>query len=132
MRILIVDDDVVVRERLDNFMSRYGDCKVAIDGVEALDEFLAAHEDSKAYDLIFLDIMMPKLDGVQTLKAIREYEEQKSIDLGDRAKVIMTTALNDKKTVIKSYEIGCDAYARKPLDFEKINDVLNNLKLIES
>lgn len=130
MRILIVEDDMISRKILKRFMEEYGEVEVAINGVEALEVFLSAQKEGNPFELICLDIMMPKLDGTRVLKAIRDYEEQKFIPASSRVKIIMTTALNDKKTVMESYELGCEAYAWKPLDFDKIKEVMKTLKLI--
>lgn len=132
MRILIVEDDMASRKLLERFLSRFGTCEIAVNGLEALEAFLTAHKEKNSFSLICLDIMMPKLDGLRVLRAIRDYEEQKQLDTSARAKVIMTTALNDQKTVMESYEIGCEGYAWKPLDLDKLKEVLVNLKLIDA
>lgn len=130
MRILIAEDDFASRKFLYKFLSSYGDCDITIDGVEAVDAFQLALEENKPYDLICLDIMMPKLDGVKTLKAIREIEKQKDICGNNRVKIIMTTALNDTNSVFTSFDTGCEAYAAKPIDTAKLVEVLKKLGLI--
>lgn len=112
------------------YLARYGSCEVAVDGIEALECFLTAHKENNPFQLICLDIMMPKLDGLSTLRAIRDYESQKSLVEEKRAKIIMTTALNDQKTVTESYELGCEAFAWKPIDVTKFTEVLEKLGLI--
>lgn len=130
MRILIAEDDFASRKFLYKFLSAYGNCDITIDGVEAVDAFQLALEENRPYDLICLDIMMPKLDGVKTLKAIREIEKQKDICGNDRVKIIMTTALNDTNSVFTSFDTGCEAYAAKPIDTAKLVEVLKKLGLI--
>lgn len=130
MRILIAEDDLASRKLLQKFLSQYGECTIAVDGLEALDCFLIAQKEGTPYTLICLDIMMPKLDGIKVLKAIRDIEKQKRIEENSQAKIIMTTALNDKKTVSESYEAGCEAYAWKPIDFDKLKEVMGKLALI--
>lgn len=131
MKILIVEDDLVSRKLLQKFLSKYGTCEIAVDGMEALDAFLVAVKENDPYDLVCLDIMMPKLDGIRVLKAIRDIEAEKGIMEEDRCKIIMTTALNDKEIVMQAYELGCDAYAWKPLDLEKIREVMENLGILD-
>lgn len=77
MRILIAEDDLASRKVLYKFLSNYGECDITIDGMEALEAFMLAWDEGKPYDLICLDIMMPELDGVKTLKTIRDIENQK-------------------------------------------------------
>ena len=131
MRILIAEDDLAGRKVLQKYLSKYGECDIAVDGLEALDTFLTALSENKPYQLICLDIMMPKLDGLKVLKAIRDIEKQKEINEASRVKIIMTTALNDRKTVMESYDSGCEAYAWKPIDLAKLKEVLKKLELIE-
>lgn len=75
--------------------------------------------------------MMPKLDGLKVLKTIRDIEKQRNISDTERVKIIMTTALNDKKTVLDSYDNGCEAYAWKPIEMDKFIEVMKRLELIK-
>ena len=70
MRILLAEDNFVTRKLMVAILSQYGECDVAVDGMEAVDAFLMALEDGKPYDLICLDIMMPVMDGFQALVGI--------------------------------------------------------------
>jgi len=90
-----------------------------------------AWDEGKPYDLICLDIMMPELDGMKTLKTIRDIEKQKGVEESKRAKIIMTTALNDTGSVLGAFETGCEAYAAKPIDMKKLAEVMRKLGLIE-
>jgi len=130
MRILIVEDDLTSRKFLFKFLGRYGECDLVVDGLEAIDAFLLSMKNKSPYDLICLDIMMPKVDGITVLKSIRDFEMQKGVQEGDRVKVIMTTALAETQLVQQAFETGCDAYAAKPLDTAKITDVLQKFGLI--
>lgn len=132
MRVLIAEDDLASRKFIYKFLSAYGDCDLTVDGMEAVDAFMMALSEEEPYDLVCLDIMMPKLDGIKALKAIREIEKQKGIPIQSRVKVIMTTALNDKTTVFNTFETGCEAYASKPIDTRKFIEVLQKLGLIKT
>ena len=131
MRILIVEDDLASRRFLSKFLSTYGECDITVDGMEALEAFMIAWDEGKPYDLICLDIMMPNLDGEKTLKMIRDIEKQKGIEESERVKIIMTTALNEPDRVFKAFESGCEAYASKPINTEKLIKVLRKLDLIK-
>lgn len=130
MRILIAEDDLIERKFMQKFLSQYGECDIAVNGFEVLDLFLSALKDEKPYSLICLDIIMPKLDGLKSLKAIRDIEREKGISGNDNAKIILTTAINDKDTVMESFNSGCEAYARKPIDVDKFKEVLKKMDLI--
>jgi len=131
MKILIAEDDLTSRLFMKKYLSKYGECDVAMNGIEAIDLVMNAVETNEHYDLICLDIMMPKVDGIKTLKTIREMEKSYLKAGMKPSKVIMTTALNDKATVEEAYEHGCQAYAWKPIDVIKFNEVLKSLELIE-
>lgn len=130
MRILIAEDDFASRLFMKKFLSKYGECDVAVDGIEAIDAYLNSINEGCIYDLICLDIMMPRLDGMKALKSIREIEKQKGIETEKKVKIIMTTALNDKETVQNAYDSGCEAYAWKPIETDKFIIVMKKLGLI--
>lgn len=131
MRILIAEDDYASKVFMQRFLRSYGECDLASDGFEAVDAYLTALKEKKLYDLICLDIMMPKLDGLKVLKAIRDIEIERKLQENEKAKIIMTTALNDKESVMKAYEIGCEAYAWKPIETDKFVEVMKKLELIK-
>jgi two-component system chemotaxis response regulator CheY len=126
-RILIVEDDMVSRKFLSRFLAQYGECDMVVDGLEAIDAYMMAVKDNEPYDLICLDIMMPKIDGVKVLKAMRDLDLQNNIEPNKRSKIIMTTALGESQIVQTAFEYGCDAYASKPIDTEKFVEVLEKL-----
>ena len=127
MRILVAEDDRLSRVFLTKFLVRYGECDVAVDGIEALDCFMDAVKQKKPYDLLCLDIMMPRVDGLKVLKAIRVLEKQHELK---HTCIIMMTALADVEYVDQALELGCDAYAAKPIDTDKVETVMKNLGLL--
>ncbi len=131
MRILIAEDDMASRKFLARFLSKYGECDITVDGMEAIEAFMVSFDIDKRYDLICLDIMMPKLDGMKVLKTIREIEKQKGVPEDKLVKVIMTSALNELDIVNNSFETGSEAYATKPINTEKFEEVMKKLDLIK-
>lgn len=116
MKILIVEDDFVARRTLKEILSPYGECDVVVDGEEAIQAFQMAWEEKAPYDLICMDIMMPRLDGQESLTRIREMEKHKGVKGSDEVRVIMISALDDPKTVINAfYRGGATAYIVKPV-----------------
>lgn len=130
MRILIAEDDLMSRKFLVEFLSSYGECDQVIDGIETLDAYMIALKEKNPYSLVCLDIMIPKIDGVKVLKAIRDLETQKGILPEKRAKIIMISALPESTFVKKAYEVGCDAYIGKPIDTHKLIEYLGKLGLL--
>ena len=130
LKILIAEDDLVSRKYLNKVLNKIGECDLVVDGKEAIDAYMLAISENSAYDLICLDIMMPKIDGTKVLKTIRELEDQQGIDKEKRVKIIMTTALGETKVVQKSFDYGCNAYASKPIDVDKLMNVIKKLGLM--
>ncbi|MFZ0930123.1 MAG: sigma-54 dependent transcriptional regulator [Syntrophobacteraceae bacterium] len=118
--ILIVDDDKLLQKPLKQILSGEYDVSTAGSGEEAL-----AIIKGKPVDLMLLDIRLPGMDGLETLKAVRERDKN--------ILVIMMTAFEDIKTVITSMKTGAFDYLVKPLDMDEIEIIveraLENLKL---
>ena len=130
MKILLAEDDFATRKAMVSFLSKYGECDVTVDGMEAVDAVLMALDEDAPYDLICLDIMMPVMDGYQALIAIRKMEKQHNIPEERAAKVIMTTALNEEQNVKMAFELGCTIYSGKPIDQARFEQELKKLNLI--
>ncbi|MGD8837471.1 MAG: response regulator [Desulfobacteraceae bacterium] len=131
MRILIVEDDFISRNFLQHILSEFGQCDIAVNGREAVEAFKRSWGDSRPYDLICLDIMMPDLDGHEALGQIREFEKQMEVKSHAQTIVIMTTSLNDKKNVSDAfYKGGATSYFVKPIDRERLVEELKLLGLL--
>lgn len=103
-RILIVDDDAGIRAGLAAFLSRAGfDVQHVGDGQAALDRV-----DTLLPDLILLDVLMPRLDGRETLRRLRR--------LGNQTPVILLTQVGDAGERAMALEEGADDYINKPFD----------------
>ena len=129
MRILIAEDDYVNRRFLFKFFSQYGDCDMVVNGEEAVQAFMFSLEEGEPYELICLDIMMPKLDGLKALKMITSIEKEKEIDNEEISKKFVITALDNAKDVQNAFELGCEVYVTKPINTEKLIEVMKKLKL---
>ena len=125
MKILIADDDNAIASFLEIILSEYGECAIAKNGEEAVALFLLAHEKSEPFDVIFLDIAMPKMDGQEALKSIRQKEEELGIYPQREAVIIMATAMTTLEDRSEAFSKGrCTDYLIKPLSEEMITDKL--------
>jgi two-component system, chemotaxis family, chemotaxis protein CheY len=131
MNILIVEDDYITSQVMKEILMSFGNCEIAENGRNALELFYNALDEKTPYDLIFLDIMMPEIDGQETLQKIREIEYTHGIMGLDGVKIIMTTALDDYENITKAFKSQCEGYVVKPIDKDKIVNVLLNLNLLE-
>ncbi len=101
-KILIVDDESRMRKLIRDFLEREGyQILEAADGVEAMDLFYA----DKEIDLIILDVMMPRMDGWQVCKEVREHS---------KVPIMMLTARTEEQNELKGFELGVDEYVAKP------------------
>ena len=102
VKILVVDDESRMRKLVKDFLSREGYTVLeAADGVEAMDIF---YED-KDIAMIILDVMMPRMDGWQVCREIRE---------SSKVPVIMLTARSEERDELQGFELGVDEYISKP------------------
>jgi two-component system, chemotaxis family, chemotaxis protein CheY len=131
MRILIVDDDIVIRRVLLQVMRPYGQCDQAGNGSEAIISYVAASY-ADPYGLMLLDIEMPGIDGIQTLKTIRGIEQRCGVPTARRARIVMVTAHHERNTIIEAFRDQCEGYIVKPIvpadvvvSLAKIGIVLN-------
>jgi len=128
MRILVAEDDFGSRRMMQKLLASYGDVDVVVDGEEAVEAFRLGWEESKPYDVVFMDIMMPKMDGQEALKRLRAYEREVGVKPSSEVKVIMTSVLEDPKNVIEAYYDGAaTSYLVKPVDRDKISSELARL-----
>ena len=128
--ILIAEDDDGHATLIQRNLKRAGIVNEIVrfkDGEEALDYLFqkgegAKRENGKAL-LMLLDIMMPKIDGIQVLKRVKADEELRKIP------VIMITTTDDPREVERCHELGCSTYITKPIDYEKFVDAIRKLGL---
>ncbi len=130
MKVLIVEDDFISRNLLQKILSPYGECDIAVDGEEAIEAYKLSRLKNEPYDLICMDIMMPNMDGHEALMKIREIEKEMGIRDAAEVKVIMTTALDDPKTVVKAfYRGGAASYIVKPISRQRLFQEMRKLGL---
>lgn len=102
LKILVVDDESRMRKLVKDFLMKNNyEVVEAEDGSQALDIFF----ESKDISLIILDVMMPKMDGWQVCREIREYS---------KVPIIMLTAKADERDELQGFQLGVDEYISKP------------------
>jgi two-component system response regulator VanR len=114
-RLLVVEDEPEIRELLKNYLTHEGyEVSLAEDGVEAISIF-----SSREFDLVILDIMIPKIDGFGVCEVIKKQSD---------VPVMFLSALSDDKSQIKGYDLMADDYVTKPFSMpvfiRKVNALL--------
>lgn len=127
MKVLIAEDDITSQTLLRTLMSEHAECDVADNGKQAVEAFANALEENTPYDIVFLDIMMPEMDGQMALKKIREHESRRGVLGLDGTKIVMTTALDDSKNILNAFRAQCEGYLVKPIERKALVTELEKL-----
>ena len=110
--ILVVDDDRAIRQVLAEFLRAQGhQVDEASGGAQAL-----AFAETRPFDLIFLDILMPGIGGVETLRRLRQDVPQ--------SRVVMVSGTPDERLALECVDLGAADYIRKPFDLEYLKNVV--------
>jgi two-component system response regulator len=96
---------------------------VARDGEEALDYLFAARPEGELTPpkIVLLDLKLPKVDGLEVLRAIRGSARLRSLP------VVILTASREEKDLVESYELGVNSYIVKPIEFDKFVEAVHTL-----
>lgn len=126
MKCLIVEDNKNNYELLQRMLEDFGYCDIAENGEEAFDIFKQAHTENEPYDVMFLDIMMPGINGDEVLRMIRSWEKN-HLGEGQNVRIVMATSKTDTDTIITSYDDGCQHFLMKPYDKVEILDLMHKM-----
>jgi len=124
-RILLVDDDPLDRELIIDSLKEAGignPIDIACDGVEAI-EYLFDNPNNSKTVLILLDIKMPRMNGIEVLKRIKESKET------DNIPVVILTSSKEDTDVYNSYKYKANGFVCKPVNFDDFQDVVKKIGL---
>ncbi|MBI5000542.1 MAG: response regulator [Euryarchaeota archaeon] len=126
-KILLVDDnpdDVKLTKMALTKSNIANDIDVARNGVEAIEYLFGKRRNGNNLPaVVLLDLKMPKVDGLEVLKRIRGEERTKLLPV-----VVLTTS-TEERDIIESYELGCNSYVCKPVDFNNFAEAVKQLGL---
>ena len=131
IEILLVEDnpkDVKLTLHALNSRKLANRIEVARDGEEALDFlFCRGNYANRSFDkaprLVLLDLKLPKVDGLEVLRAVKEDHRTKAIP------VVILTASKEEKDMVEGYHLGVNAYIQKPVDFDEFQEIVEQLGL---
>ncbi len=115
LKVMIIDDSKTIRRTAETLLSNIGcDVVTATDGFEALAKIVDSHP-----DIIFVDIMMPRLDGYQTCALVKNNDEFKSTP------VVMLSSKDGLFDKAKGRIVGSDDYLTKPFSKDELLEVIH-------
>ena len=123
---LIVDDEALPRKLLTAHLTSYGTCASASSPQEGLTMFGDAMI-TRPYDIVFLDILMPGMDGLEVLRRLRTLEKVSAQRRGHHIPIIMVTGVEDLSMVKAAYTELCDGYLTKPVQAAKLHKLLEEI-----
>jgi two-component system chemotaxis response regulator CheY len=127
---LIVDDDLLGRELISQYLQNVPVVDTAVDGQDAVEKFRTALEAGDPYELILLDIVMPDMDGITAGKEIRKLERELALAVDQQVKIVMLTALNTPLNVMQAMlSAQSSAYLVKPVEPDKLRKTIGQLGL---
>lgn len=130
MRCLIVEDVEFEREMMGIFLSDYADSDSADNGEVAVEMFSRALAEGRPYQLVCLDIQMPKMNGQEALKRMRQAEVDRGVST-HKAVIIMTTAMNAREDMEEAIWRGdCTDYLVKPIILADLVALMRRYTLI--
>ncbi|MBT4289826.1 MAG: response regulator [Deltaproteobacteria bacterium] len=127
MKILIVDDNKQIQNLLAHILESHEELGFADDGEKGLMQYQKSIEEEKPYDLIFLDIMMPKMDGFEMLRQLRIWEDNNS-NIENKVKIAMLSSIGSPNNMLTCFEEGCDYYLVKPIIKSELTEIIDKVE----
>lgn len=130
LHILAVDDDEVTQFHVTQLLLPLGRVRIACTGMDALELVREALDKNTPLHVILMDVRMPGLDGLTTVREIVGLFNKLRMPLEERPKIIMLSAVDEPDTRIDAlYACGADAYLLKPLEGARLMETLRELGL---
>ncbi|MDU0459726.1 MAG: response regulator [Geobacteraceae bacterium] len=128
VRCLLVDDDELGRELIAGYLEGVAECRMAENGLQAVEMFREAFEDGKPFDLVILDIVMPEMDGHTAAREIRMIEKEWGVSINNGVSIVVLSSLNTPNDVIQAYvSARSAAHLVKPVQPDKLLAILGKL-----
>ncbi len=126
LSVLVAEDNEINALLICSLLKRLNhQCTITMDGEEALESWLAADTAGTPYDVVLMDVQMPKLDGIEATKRIRAREAGR----GSRTIILALTANTLVDDRYACFEAGMDGFLIKPLDRDKLADALAAIRV---
>ena len=121
IRAVIADDEAFIRQVLLKMLERLG---IDVVGVAENGRMALEMYNQHRPDIVILDIAMPEMDGLETLRKLLERDPE--------ARVLMCTSFSSKQYVVEAVKIGAKGYLNKPFDLDKIREKISKIVQVDS
>jgi two-component system, cell cycle response regulator DivK len=119
-RVVIADDQPEARLMLAHYLSQRGFAVyTAVDGLEAIDVAARVHP-----ALVLMDLLMPRMDGWQAIRALR------TSPMTQHIRIVVVAGCSVPNSEQMAFQAGCDEVLKKPIDFDRLDDILNRLPVL--
>lgn len=132
LNILTVDDDEITQFHMNQLLLPLGRNRMAYSGEDAIARVEESIASGDGFDLVFMDVIMPGIDGLKTVSEIVRLFNEKRVPLERRPKIVMLSSVEERETQIDAlYACGADHYLMKPVDEEILLGALEELGVIQ-
>jgi len=126
MNILVVEDDPLALSVLTLIIEPFAKFDTATDGEHAIQKYILAY-DKAPYDVVFLDLHLPRFDGQTVLEKIRQIEKEEGLEKKHRSHIVITTVVPSSEKILHDFSDLYDGYLEKPVNRQEIICQLRSL-----
>jgi CheY-like chemotaxis protein len=128
MKILLIQDVLLMPTNAKMILSKFGQVTEINDGFDAINKFTTSHRNDLGFDVIFIDVILPGMSGIDIVKYIRKVEKDPTIN---RSFIVMVSLPGHNINIQELIDAGADKVFTKPITHESVEEYFKEIKLIE-
>ncbi|HBC56733.1 MAG TPA: hypothetical protein DCZ03_06160 [Gammaproteobacteria bacterium] len=130
-KILLVVEDLGIAHYLESVMRQFGHVEIYTDSPDALEAFEQALADAEPYDLVAVDLFMPKLDGAACVQKMRKIEHRRKVPEIYAARILMISIVHDGLDGLEAEVDGCNGYLFRPFAPADLVSQIRNVVVLD-
>ena len=128
LNILLIQDVLIKPTNAKSILSKFGQVTEINDGLDSINKFSESSYKNIEYDVVFVDLVLPRLSGIDVVKKMRRFEDKR--DSNKRAVIIMVTIQGNNINPDELIAVGADKVFVKPITYEMVDEYFKEIKLI--
>lgn len=128
MKILLIQDVLLMPTNAKMILSKFGQVTEINDGFDTINKFTTSHRNDLGFDVIFIDVILPGMSGIDIVKYIRKVEKDPTIN---RSFIVMVSLPGHNINIQELIDAGADKVFTKPITHESVEEYFKEIKLIE-